>query len=149
MSDHPEDHAREAPVFDPEQFLALAKNFGHGGALGYEYRGHGDDWVEMALPFKPEIVGVPETGILATGAIVSLVDACGGAAVWQKMGQFEPIATVDLRLDYLRPAHAGDTVLARCECYKVTKSIAFVRGKAYIDEERIVANVVGTYIRNP
>ena len=47
------------------------------------------------------------------------------------------------------PAHAGDTVRARCECYKITASIAFMRGMAFLDDERIVANVVGTYIRNP
>ena len=149
MSEHPEDHARVADGFDAEKFLEIAEHFGHGGALGYKYRDHGDDWVEMELPSKPALVGVAATGILASGAVISLVDACGGAAVWQKMGKFEPIATVDLRLDYLRPAHEGDTVLARCECYKVTKSIAFVRGMAFLDEERIVANVTGTYIRNP
>lgn len=149
MTAHPEDHARIADTFDPKKFLDIAEHYGHGAALGYKYQDHGEDWVEMSLPFRPEIVGVPETGILASGAIISLVDACGGAAVWQKMGKFEPIATVDLRLDYLRPALAGDTLLARCECYRVTKSIAFVRGKAFIDEERVVANVVGTYIRNP
>ena len=46
--------------------------------------GHGDDWVELALPWREELVGVPESGILASGAIISLIDTCGGAAVWRR-----------------------------------------------------------------
>ena len=77
---------------------------------------------------RPELVGVQDSNILASGAIVSLIDTASGTAVWCKLGHFQPIVTLDLRLDYLRPALEGETVIARCECYKLTKSIAFVRG---------------------
>ena len=71
---------------------------------------------------------MPESGILASGAIVSLLDTAGGASVWMALGHFQPIVTIDLRLDYLRPAIKGETVIARCECYKLTRAIGFVRG---------------------
>ncbi|MBB3763651.1 PaaI family thioesterase [Sphingomicrobium lutaoense] len=135
--------------FDIERFVGLAGNFGHGKAVGYRYRDHGDNWVELELPSRPELVGVPEQNILASGAIFSLVDMCGGASVFQTMGLFEPIVTIDLRLDYLRPALLGDSVFARCECYKMTSRVAFVRGTAFLDEERQLANVTGTYMRRP
>ena len=77
---------------------------------------------------------MPESGILASGAIVSLVDTAGGASVWMALGRFQPIVTIDLRLD----------------CYKLTKAIGFVRGIAHCgDEKRPVAQVTGTFMLNP
>ncbi len=136
--------------FDPKQFSELARKVGHGQALGLEYRQSGADWVELALPWKEALVGVQCSGILASGAIVSLVDTCGGASVWQAMGKFQPIVTIDLRLDYLRPALKGETVFARCQVDKMTRQIAFVSGVAHTgDERRPVARAVGTFMLNP
>jgi len=133
--------------FDPASFFKLVRKVGHGRALGLSYRAHGDDWVELALPWRPELVVMPDTGIMATGAIVSLVDTCSGASVWRKLGAFRHIVTVDLRLDYLRPALAEETVIARCECYKLTRKIAFVRGVAHGgDPQRPVAYAAATFM---
>ncbi len=137
-------------AFDPERFFALMRNVGHGRALGLEYRASAAQWIELALPWREELVGVPESGILASGAIVSLVDTAGGASIWMALGKFQPIVTIDLRLDYLRPAVKGETVIARCECYKLTRSIGFVRGVAHGgDEARPIAHATGTFMLNP
>ena len=136
--------------FDPERFFAMARNYGHGRALGLEYRQSADDWIELALPWREELVGLREEGILASGAIVSLLDTCGGSSVWMALGHFQPLATIDLRLDYLRPATKGETVIARCQCYKLTKQVAFVRGLAHSgDRERPIAQAAGTFMLNP
>ncbi|MCY7399242.1 MAG: PaaI family thioesterase [Sphingomonas bacterium] len=136
--------------FDPERFFALMRSVGHGRALGLDYRASGENWVELALPWREELVGVPASGILASGAIVSLVDTAGGASVWMALGHFQPIVTIDLRLDYLRPAVRNETVIARCECYKLTQSIGFVRGVAHgEDERRPIAQAMGTFMLNP
>jgi len=138
------------PRFDPAKFFEIARNVGHGRALGLEYRDSGPDWAELALPWRKELVGVREGGILASGAIVSLIDTASGTAVWVKMGHFQPIVTLDLRLDYLRPATEGETVVARCECYKLTKSIGFVRGIAHGgDPEHPIAHSAATFMLNP
>nr|WP_279639136.1 PaaI family thioesterase [Sphingomicrobium sediminis] len=129
--------------------LELAGTVGHGKAVGYAYEDHGDDWVAMRLDPHERLVGVEEKGILASGAIVSLLDACGGGAVWNRLGAFRPIATIDLRIDYLRPATLETPVIARCECYKLTKSVAFVRGNASLEGGEELANVAGTYIVKP
>lgn len=146
----PEIDALNRNGFDIERFFEIARAVGHGKALGIDYQASGPDWAELKLEARPELVGVLSEGIVASGAIVSLVDTCSGAAVWQKLNKFEPIATIDLRLDYLRPAFEGDKIVARCECYKMTKAIAFTRGIAHTgDPERPVAHVTGTFILRP
>jgi uncharacterized protein (TIGR00369 family) len=131
--------------FDPAAFFRLARTVGHGRALGLDYRDSGEDWVELALPWGAHLVALPGSGVMATGAVVSLVDTCSGTAVWQKMGKFRTIVTLDLRLDYLRPAVQGETVIARCHCTKQTRRVAFVRGLAHSgDPARPIAHSAAT-----
>ena len=137
----------KSSAFDPARFFELARRVGHGRALGLEYRGSGPNWMELCLPWREELVGVPETGVLASGAIVSLIDTASGGSVWMKLGHFVPIVTVDLRLDYMRPAIKGETVIARCECVKLTRQIAFVRGVAHgADEAHPIAQSAATFM---
>jgi uncharacterized protein (TIGR00369 family) len=135
--------------FDPVRFFELARNVGHGRALGLEFRRSGGNWAELGLHWREELVGVPETGVLASGAIVSLVDTASGISVWVALDRFIPILTVDLRLDYLRPAAKGETIVARCECVKITRRIAFVRGSACGEsDERPIALSSATFMLN-
>ncbi|HEU5285268.1 MAG TPA: PaaI family thioesterase [Sphingomicrobium sp.] len=143
MSDSPA--AADSERFDPERFFKVARRVGHGRALGMEYGASGDNWTELKLPWREELVGVPESGILASGAIVSLIDTASGTAVWATIGKFVPLVTLDLRIDYLRPAFRGESVVARCECTKLTRRIAFTRGTAFVDDKPI-AYSSGTFM---
>ena len=139
--------AASAREFDPARFIKLARTVGHGRALGLDFHDSGENWVELALPWRPELVSMPDSGIMATGAIVSLIDTCSGTAVWKRLGGYEPIVTADLRIDYLRPAAKGETVVARCECYKLTRRVAFVRGVTHGgDAGRPIAHSAATFM---
>ncbi len=131
--------------FDPVRFFELARSVGHGRALGMEYGASGHDWMELSLPWREALVGVPETGILASGAIVSLIDTASGMAVWVSSGKFTPLVTINLRIDYLRPAFRGESVRACCECTKLTRRIAFTRGTAFVGDKPI-AYSSGTFM---
>lgn len=144
MSDQPSVFDEEAR-FEPERFFNIARQVGHGRALGMEFGAAGDDWTELVLPWREELVGVPESGILASGAIVSLIDTASGTAVWARLGKFIPLVTIDLRIDYLRSAFRGESVRARCECTKLTKRIAFTRGTAFVGDKPI-AYSAGTFM---
>lgn len=134
-------------AFDPELFTAYASKIGHGGALGIGYGGHGPDWVELTLDYQERLVGVTETGVLASGPIISLMDMASSMAIWVKLGRFRHQATLDLRMDYGRPATPGRRLFGRGECYRVTRSIAFVRGVAHEgDHADPVAHVAGTFM---
>lgn len=132
--------------FDPAMFFS-ARAHSHGGALGIQYRTHGPDWCELALPYDEKLIGDRATGVIASGPILSLMDMATSVGVWLKLGTFRPQATLDLRVDYLRPATPGKTVIGRGECYRITRSIAFVRGMAHDgDESDPLANVAGTFM---
>jgi uncharacterized protein (TIGR00369 family) len=136
-----------AKGFDPRLFTSYASRVGHGGALGILYLDHGPDWVELGLDYDRKLVGVPESGIIASGPIVSLMDMALSMAIWVKLDGFRHQATLDMRVDYLRPAVPGRRIVGRGECYKVTRSIGFVRGMAHDgDEEDAVAQVTATFM---
>ena len=122
----------------------------HNRELGLEvvdFR-HRSGEVWMRLPYAAHLVGNPDDGVLHGGAITSLMDAACGMAVMVRLGQGAPIATLDLRIDYLKPAAAGQDVIAHTECFKLTRSVAFVRGVAHAGEPNDpIASVAATFMR--
>jgi uncharacterized protein (TIGR00369 family) len=133
--------------FDAVRFINAMSRSGHNGMLGIDYHAHGPDWTELALPYRPDLIGDPATAVLASGPIITLMDMATSIATWLKSGEFRPQATLDLRIDYLRPAEPGKTVIGRGECYKLTRRIAFVRGEAHDgDPAHPIAHVAGTYM---
>ena len=101
----------------------------------------------LRLPYQDIFVGDPESGVIAGGVVTALLDQTCGYAVWASLQAFSTIATLDLRIDYMRPARPRETLLAQAECYKLGRSIAFVRGLAYeSDPADPVAAAQGTFV---
>jgi len=75
-----------------------------GALLGIVYRDHGEDWAELSLPYDEKLVGMAESGILASGPIISLMDMATSLSIWVKLGRFRHQATLDLRVDYHKAA---------------------------------------------
>lgn len=109
----------------------LAAGSAHTHALGFEYLGVEDRRVRMKVPYRPELVGDPTSGILAGGLVSTLLDHVGGMSVWLALDQFQSIATLDMRVDYMRPASPGCDLLAEAECYRLNRTMAFVRAWAF------------------
>ena len=132
--------------FDLKRFVS-GKMGGHAGLLGIHYHDHGDRWVDLALPYDERQIGDPSRGVIASGPILTLMDMATSMSVWVKRATFSPQATLDLRVDYLRPATPGRTVIGRGECIRLTRSIAFVRGQAHDgDPADPLAHVAGTFM---
>ncbi len=119
----------------------------HNAALGIEVREVSKTGATAALPYREDLVGNVETGVLHGGVITALLDATSGLSVFGALAAPTPIATLDLRIDYLRPAEVGQAVVARATCYKVTRNVAFTRAVAYHgDPDDPIAHAVGTFM---
>ncbi len=133
--------------FDPSRAAPMLLQYGHTGWLGLKYRAHGDDWAELELPWRDDLLGEADRQVLASGPIISMMDMASGLSIWTTLGRFIAIATLDLRVDYQRPAKDRAAVIGRAECYKVTKSAAFVRGIAHDgDPDDPVAHIAGVFM---
>ena len=118
--------------FDLNDILPqLASGSAHTHALGFVLDGRDGDRVRLRVPWREDLVGDPETGVFAGGLVTTLLDHIGGLAVWTVMDSFQPIATLDLRVDYMRAARPRQDLFAQAKCYRMTPTIAFVRAWAF------------------
>ncbi len=81
------------------------------------------------------------------GCLTVLADTACGLAVGAAMNPIEPYATLDLRMDYLRPARAGLALRCDAHCHRLSRSVAFVRGEVFqAGSDEVVAAVNATFM---
>ena len=115
--------------------------------LGMSIADYGFARCRVRLPVAPELVGDPEHGFLHGGPITALIDSASGLAMLLALPGVQRIATLDLRIDYMRPALARDT-LCESECFRLTRQVGFVRSVVY--QERPgdpIAAGIATFMR--
>jgi len=101
----------------------------------------------MTLPYTSAFIGDPVSGVLHGGAVTALMDSACGAAVFMALDEPDAIATLDLRIDYLRAAEPGRDVVASAECYHLGRNVAFVRGTAHHgDPDEPIASCAGSFM---
>lgn len=119
----------------------------HNKALGLKVLAVTRGLASMQLDWREELVGNPETGVLAGGPLTAMLDGCCGMAVATMLRDPKPFATLDLRIDYAKPAEPGKPVIAEAECYRITRSVAFTRAIAHQgDAKDPVAAAAGTFM---
>lgn len=118
----------------------------HSRALGMELAEIADGRAVIVMPYDPKLVGDPRTGVIHGGAVSTLMDTCGGAAVMSHPTNPGGTATIDLRIDYMRAATPGQALTARAEVSHITRTVAFVRATATDeDKDRPVATATGAF----
>lgn len=100
--------------------------------------------VTLEAPWREDLVGDTEREILAGGVVTALIDhACATTISSIRRGGGP---TLDLRVDYMRAAAPRSGVLCEAHCYKLTRTIAFVRALAWdAGREDPVATALATF----
>ena len=119
----------------------------HNKALGLKVIAVARGIASMQLDWREDLVGNPETGVIAGGPLTAMLDSCCGMAVATLLKEPKPFATLDLRIDYAKPADPKKPVIAEAECYRITRSVAFTRAFAHQgDPKDPVAAAAGTFM---
>lgn len=103
----------------------------------------------LTLPYSESIIGNPETGVIHGGALTTLMDtACGFAAI-SALDDPGICPTLDLRIDYMKPAEPGKLVIGEAEAYRVANNVVFARGIAYHPDEKEtpIAHCTASFMR--
>src|SRR6266568_9298628 len=116
-----------------EAIKGRRSDYGHISGLKLDRFAPGEAW--SSLPYRPVFVGDTRTGVLHGGVVTAMLDESCGMAVQLALDGTRAIATLDLRIDYQKPATPGLDIKAHSFCSRVTRSIAFVRSTAYQESE--------------
>jgi uncharacterized protein (TIGR00369 family) len=100
----------------------------------------------LSLPWQPDLVGDRSTEVVHGGVITTLLDSASGMAVFSVIPRVMQIATLDLRIDHLRPALPRLDIMGEATCYRLRKNVAFVRGRAFQESDREIASSLATFM---
>ncbi len=127
-------------------------------SLGFRCATLSNQKVGVEFDMRPELVGHYVYGRLHGGVIASVLDVAGGLAVmWgiaqhhdtesveQIMQRFRPLATIDMRVDYLRQG-LGEKFLAEAKITRLGKKIGTTTATLVNDAGDMVATANAAYI---
>jgi len=124
----------------------------HAAAIGMTLVSRSADGCIVRVPYAEHLVGDPDTGVIHGGVITALLDNASGMAVRSDpdgadIGEERSMATLDLRIDYMRPAQPRQDLYCDAHCYRMTSNVAFVRAIAYHgDRNDPIASSVATFM---
>lgn len=156
-------HPPAVPVeFEPDFIAALSEIFERkivfNQVLGLRITSLRPECVRGAIEMKPDLVGHFAHDRLHGGVISAGLDAMGGLATMaaigarhmdeapeQRLHRFGKLGTIDLRIDYLRPA-AGKSFELRAEVLRLGSRVANTRMQFLGPEGRLLATGAAAYI---
>lgn len=80
------------------------------------------------------------------GVIATMLDAAIAAVVNQEIGEEEGANTVELKVNYLRPA-TGSALWAEGDIIKAGRTLVVAEGRCYDETDKLIAYASATYFR--
>lgn len=103
----------------------------HNEVLGFRLSRCSTSGLSFDMPYAAALVGNPATGEMHQGALTALLDATAGSSVLIEHDVVHRSATLDLRVDFLRPSRAGQDIRCDARCLSLSDHVATVRAVAY------------------
>jgi uncharacterized protein (TIGR00369 family) len=140
----------EVPEIVRQMAQSMTTSVPQAAALGFRFVSVSPGRGSLEVPWREDLVGDPDTNVIAGGVVTSLLDHTCGMAMAAAAGEAPfSTATLDLRIDYMRPAAPRTGVTAEAHCYKLTRTIGFVRAEAWdVDRGDLVATAQAAFILN-
>ena len=114
--------------------------------LGFKFTKVEQGHVWGLQPWSEKLVGDAETGVIHGGVVTTFLDNLCGTACTSALDEMRFVATLDLRIDYMRSAEKGRDIIGEAECYHVTRSVCFCRGWAYHESrDKVIATAAGAF----
>ena len=128
-----------------EEVIKTLENSPYWSLLGLKVKKLEEGWAEIYLPVTGELMQM--FTIMHGGAAASLLDAAGAVALFNWIDpQKEAVATVELKINYLKPVTREETgITARGEVIKKGRSISVCQVDISSDSDSHVAVGIGTY----
>jgi len=148
MSDEP------APPLEPWQVMAencdvITSVIPWGRRLSFRITKVEKGHVWGIQPWKDRLVGDPDTGVIHGGVLTGFLDNLCGPAAMSALSTPHYVATLDLRIDYMRPADPRRDIIGEAECYHLTRNVAFTRAWAYHESrDKVIATAAGAFAIN-
>ena len=117
-----------------------------GEKIGLHYLVMGEDRIGTGLAYAEHLAGNSYSGVLHGGVVTAMIDETAGGAVVLTTNAVQSLATMDLRIDYMRPAEPGRPLYCLAHCFKTTRRIAFFRAEAFHEPDQPVAVGTGTFM---
>lgn len=102
-----------------------------------------DDGVTVELTVREDLLNID--GVLHGGVAAALADVAVGRALIRNYGRGRRVATVELKINYLRAVRKGK-VTARGRLIKSGKTLAVGRAELFDDAGEQVAEALVTYM---
>lgn len=87
--------------------------------------------IQLHQPYGEHLLGDVDRQLIHTSVQLTMVDSGFGAAALSGMVELESIATIDLHMDYYRPAVAGQDLYLEARIERMTPRLVFVRGHVW------------------
>jgi uncharacterized protein (TIGR00369 family) len=105
-------------------------------------------FARLEVPFRDHLVGDPLRPALHGGVLSALADAAGGAAVWGSIeDERARISTIDMRIDYLRPARLV-TVIAEAHVVRIGNRVGVADVRLFHAETETETIATGKAVYN-
>jgi uncharacterized protein (TIGR00369 family) len=101
-----------------------------------------EDPETVRLTIRPELIN--RGGLLSGVVSFALVDYCMGSTLWAQTTEDERIATINISINYVQTAVAGE-IVCRTVLDRRNRRTAVMRSEVCHEDGRLLATAIGSY----